>query len=90
MTRKEVRSDFRLVVRPDLWAHEKGNEALERKACEQIRESIRRHVDGADTADIEFSTIFLCEFCGDDSGPDEFECCDKSIEEHEKSKEDER
>ena len=93
--------NFRVIVTPRSpgdygFAHisgQKWDEGEERRACEEVADQIRRHVDGLPSAsfnrsrgvDVECDTVEVCSFCGYEWELDENgvpACCDKAVAEH--------
>jgi len=90
MAKKTVKSNYRVVIYPEMGGASWREGKAERE-CEEIKAQVIRHVDGVSRRNpqvfIEFDSDGVCEFCGrpwetdpDDSYP---LCCDAAVEEWE-------
>jgi len=91
-----ARENFRIVVIPDEpWLLSKENLGMTQenfgkwsRACKEIVEQIKRHVDGFDDVCQDFDSRDICSFCGntweeEDSGCPV--CCQRAIDEWEET-----
>jgi hypothetical protein len=77
------KNNFRVIIEPATWykrGHEK-HESDAQKTCEEIIESIKRHVDDIESIHWECETNTTCSFCGlawEEDIDGEPLCCDKA------------
>lgn len=90
---QKKKKNYRVVV----WPEDRDFVQIKRQAyylqeitdrCEKIKRQIARHVDNYANIEIVHDTEYFCEFCGglvvDET---DWECCDASVEEHERIEE---
>lgn len=87
MANKEIIDDWYVRVEPIPTGLKKNYSDIEyiKKACEALIPEIKRHTD-AGYISLESDSHWECEFCGSEmASKDDYGCCDKSEEEHEKT-----
>jgi len=87
MTVKQIIDDYYVKVFPEsshwrIRPHVSNKDVL--NECKKLQAQIERHCD-IGGASVECESHFECEFCHDEvTGPDDWQCCGASIDEHEK------
>lgn len=62
----------------------KTQEEQDKRTCQDIKESIERHIDDYSDVVIDNDGHYECSFCGyTNADKDDYECCEDSIAEHE-------
>lgn len=89
-------SNYRVVVTPYVSSVTRSlhrtTESLERdikNKCHDLADSIKRHVDGIDSIEIECDAEYVCGHCGlpwNETEEGEPNCCAEAVKEYEESK----
>lgn len=83
--KKQIREDFHVYVYPRWWGWESEKQHIDE--CERMAKEIRRHVDGVGSAQVCWTTRYVCSYCGYEWEEDEDGvpvCCQAAIDEFEK------
>jgi len=84
--KKQIHKNYRVECRVSDYYEKRGDHKSLWRELNALADEIKRHVDGAESVDIEFDEVVVCEFCNSEWEIDEDGCpccCDKAQEEWE-------
>ena len=81
---KTIITDIYVRATPSYWPRNwpKLDDKEKLSLCKDLIKSIERHCD-CDSVSFVIERENQCEFCGSVADPNEYECCDKALQEHE-------